>query len=111
MDHILDSNIVGTRHHLSSLNALIMDSGSPHCPEPDPIICDVLRYHRLAIPERIIWILMVNTSHNLNTRTSVVLNRINWCMSQLLTRGVIRLAHYPRWFGLPSDGVGTKGAN
>src|ERR1700755_2734639 len=32
-------------------------------------------------------------------------------MSHLWTRGVIRLARHPRWLGLPSDGVGAKGAN
>ena len=92
-------------------NALIMDSGSPHCPEPDLVVGNVLRDGSLAIPEWIVRVLMIYSSHDLNTRTSVVLNRINWCMSHLLTCGVVLLHNHPRQLSLTSNGVGAKSAN
>src|ERR1700753_1596315 len=88
-----------------------MDSGGPHHPEPDSVISDILRYRRPAVPVRIVWILVVYMGHDLKNSTSVVLNRINWCTSHLLTRRVIRLPSHPRRFSLPGNGIRAKCAN
>src|ERR1700753_458631 len=67
-DHGLHGNVVSARHHLSSPNTLVVDSGSSHRPEPDPVIRYILWYRRFAIPQRIVRILEIYAVHNLETR-------------------------------------------
>src|ERR1700753_1053489 len=67
-NHILHGDIVGARHHLSSSDTLIVDSGGSHRPEPNPVVRDVLWYRCLAIPQRIVRILGIYTIHDLETR-------------------------------------------
>src|ERR1700753_4352746 len=88
-----------------------MDSGSPHRPEPDLVIGNVLRDGGLVIPVWIVQFLMIHPSHNLETRTSLVLNHINWCTSHLLTRRVPFFRDHPRWLSLVSNGICAKGTH
>src|ERR1700753_3347561 len=48
-DHVLHCDIVGARHYLPSPDTLITDSGGSHRPEPNPVVGNILWYHRLAI--------------------------------------------------------------
>src|ERR1700753_1230316 len=48
-DHVLYGDIICARHHLPSSDTFVVDSGGSHRPEPDPVVRNILRYHRLAI--------------------------------------------------------------